>query len=247
MKSKIISSTLVILGFVLGATALSAIAAWTAPSSGCTPPTCNTEAPIHVGAGSQSKLGLLTLQSNLTDAFGLAVANGIKIVDASVTAGTASGKVLTSDASGIGTWQSLGSAVSGMNVYTSSGTWTVPAGAKFAEVTVVAGGGSGSVRVNGSNSFDFGHGGAASKVVSLNGVVSASFTVGAAGSLGYPGGASSITIGGITVSASPGSSSNGIGSGGDINGTGPYFGFGLGEGSYSSSSSRGGVVVIKYY
>ena len=108
MKSKIISSTLVILGFVLGATALSAIAAWTAPVStppNCTPGQPGCDAPIHVGASAQSKMGLLTLQSNLTDAFGLSVINGIKIVDDGALAGANNGKVLTSDANGIGTWQ----------------------------------------------------------------------------------------------------------------------------------------------
>ncbi len=218
MKSKIISSTLVILGFVLGATALSAVAAWTAPAS--TPPNCTSgqpgcDAPINVSASSQSKLGLLTLQSNLTDAFGLAVANGIKLVDSSVTAGTAAGKVLTSDANGVGTWQSPGTISTGMVTYSSSNTWFVPTGARYAKVTVVGGG----VQTGGSGGNSAAitcqaYGGVAQKFVSLSGISSVPITFSSD---------VSVTVGSSVISASRAVALgcvNGSGSGGDILGVG---------------------------
>ena len=64
---KIISFSLVIVGFFLGATALSALAqstgTWTPPQ--CSPPNCNTPAPINVGSSAQAKTGLLGLSNFL--------------------------------------------------------------------------------------------------------------------------------------------------------------------------------------
>jgi hypothetical protein len=60
MKKQIISASLLIVGFLVGATALSAVAGtWTAP--GCTPPNCNVDAPVNVGTFAQVKSGLLGL------------------------------------------------------------------------------------------------------------------------------------------------------------------------------------------
>lgn len=76
MKSKIIASTLIGLGFLLGASALSALAVWTGAPAG-TPPNCPTNptnpdgsanadyregcnAPINAGATGQSKFGPLS-------------------------------------------------------------------------------------------------------------------------------------------------------------------------------------------
>lgn len=76
MKSKIIASTLIGLGFLLGASALSALAVWTGAPAG-TPPNCPTNptnpdgsanadyregcnAPINAGATAQSKFGPLS-------------------------------------------------------------------------------------------------------------------------------------------------------------------------------------------
>ncbi|MBP6858362.1 MAG: hypothetical protein KBC33_00855 [Candidatus Pacebacteria bacterium] len=124
MKSKIISSTLVVLGFVLGATALSALAAWTAPAS--TPPNCTSgqpgcDAPLHVGSSLQTKLGQLSLNSSGLGAYGLEVVNGIKLIDVGILNGASpTGKVLTSDANGVGTWVALPATVTSPS--------TVPAG-----------------------------------------------------------------------------------------------------------------------
>jgi hypothetical protein len=106
MKNKIISSTLLLLGFFLGATALSTLAAtWTPPD--CNPSTnpgaCNTEAPLHVGSVSQSKDGpLLVNTASVLDDVGLTIAGKIKLDF--IRKGE--GKVLTSDADGVGTWMS---------------------------------------------------------------------------------------------------------------------------------------------
>lgn len=113
MKSKIISLSLLVIGFLVGASALSALAAWTTPN--CDPATdpgaCNTDAPLNVGPNIggllQSKLGGLSLNTNGLGAYGLEVVNGIKLIDTSVLAGTAQDKVLTADENGIGTWKSI--------------------------------------------------------------------------------------------------------------------------------------------
>ncbi len=64
MKKQIISFSLVVAGFFLGATALSAFAqTWSPPGTGypagtnCTPPNCNVPAPINVGSSWQYKMG----------------------------------------------------------------------------------------------------------------------------------------------------------------------------------------------
>ncbi|MEK7641600.1 MAG: hypothetical protein AAB365_01240 [Patescibacteria group bacterium] len=243
---KTLSLTLIILGFLLGASALSAVAAWTAP--GCAPTGCNTDAPINASSSPQTKYGPLTLNFSNIYAIGLKVLGSVQIVDGTQGAG----KVLTSDASGIASWvlpaaAGGGTSVNGIAAYTTPGshTWTVPANAKFAEVTVVGGGGSGYVIVTRGNVLRYGLGGLATKTIPLTGVTSASVTVGAAGDRTgvYPGGASSVVIGGNTISASGGSGFDGAGSGGDVNGSGPYFGFGY----IDQDVVRNGAVVIRYY
>lgn len=108
MKSKIIALSVLVLGFVLGATALSALAEWTAPA--CNPATdpgaCNTPAPLNVGTLLQTKKGPLSINTNAIENIGLSVAGAIKIAHESAGAG----KVLTSDANGVGTWQNIASA-----------------------------------------------------------------------------------------------------------------------------------------
>lgn len=65
MKKQLISFTLVAAGFLLGATALSALAqtsgTWTAPTA--VPPSGNIAAPINAGPTAQAKTGLLGLSS----------------------------------------------------------------------------------------------------------------------------------------------------------------------------------------
>jgi hypothetical protein len=83
MKKQILSFSLVVVGFLLGATALSALAqTWSPPGTGypastnCTPPNCNVSAPINVGSSLQEKLGSLLLDGNLGIIGNLVVATG---------------------------------------------------------------------------------------------------------------------------------------------------------------------------
>jgi len=59
----------------------------------CNPPGCNLPAPINAGPDSQTKAGNLTIQGNLTT-------GGL-----TMSAGAGANKVLTTDASGVATWQ----------------------------------------------------------------------------------------------------------------------------------------------
>ncbi len=74
-----------------------AYAVWTEPTAN--PPGNNAEAPINVGSSAQYKSGALGI-GGLLAAFG-----GFQM-----PTGAGAGKVLTSDASGIGTWQAGGGA-----------------------------------------------------------------------------------------------------------------------------------------
>jgi len=113
MKKKIISFTLVCTGFLLGASALVAVAqtsGWSAPHS--TPPNCITNpndpnydagcvAPINVGSNAQTKNGPLTLNYDDIQQIGLQVLGQVQIVDGN----QGPGKILMSDANGIASWQ----------------------------------------------------------------------------------------------------------------------------------------------
>ena len=127
MKSKLISTSLVTLGFLLGASALTALAWDAAPTGANTPPGCPTNIagcnpPLNTALSTQSKLGSLRLNTDLVnpltyglEVFGKALFYGnveigtttgnqtakLKIVDGNQGAG----KVLTSDANGLASWQ----------------------------------------------------------------------------------------------------------------------------------------------
>ncbi len=104
MKNKIISSSLLVIGFVLGASALSVLADWSAPGSGCTPPSCNPSAPLNVSATSQDKEGPLRINIDTTNPIaeiGLTVFGKLKLVDGA----QGDGKVLTSSIDGTATWK----------------------------------------------------------------------------------------------------------------------------------------------
>lgn len=62
---------MLIVGFLVGATALSAVASWSGPSVPgpgeslpCTPPKCNVDAPVNTGSNPQGKMGGLSLGSS---------------------------------------------------------------------------------------------------------------------------------------------------------------------------------------
>ncbi|GEM_PF-5289808 len=117
IKSKILASTLLAIGFLIGASALSALAGWTAAPAGG-PPNCPTNlvptdpnyrdgcfAPINVGGALQTKNGALVVNflGALSD-IGLRVVGSVKILDGNVVAGQT--KVLTDvNGTGVGTWQ----------------------------------------------------------------------------------------------------------------------------------------------
>lgn len=102
---KPLSLALLLVGFLLGASALSALAqTWSAP--GCNPSidprACNTPAPLNIGNTEQFKLGPLVLNSTTQDAseVGLTVFGKIKIPD-----NKGAGKSFISDADGKGAWR----------------------------------------------------------------------------------------------------------------------------------------------
>ena len=107
-----------------------------------------------------------------------------------------------------------------MQVFTSSGTFTVPTGTTRVMVELVGGGGGGAAS-NPYTGAGGGGGGYCKKIIDVSGTSSIAVTVGAGGSAGNAGGTSSF---GSYCSASGGNPGNGdtggtggIGSGGDIN------------------------------
>ncbi|MDE1975499.1 MAG: hypothetical protein KGI49_03265, partial [Patescibacteria group bacterium] len=108
MKKQIISFTLLAAGFLIGATALSAMADWS-PAPG-TPPNNNVPAPINVGngiprlntAGVQEKTDSFNIDGNL-GVLGLGAFNNLAVTgNLNVYAGasTTANTVLANDGSG---------------------------------------------------------------------------------------------------------------------------------------------------
>jgi hypothetical protein len=157
--------------------------------------------------------------------------NGTSAIQA--VAPSTSGNVLTSNGT---TWTSLPAAGGGftnMVVFTSSGTWTIPAGITKAQVTVVGAGGGGGAgfAANGNNGFGGSAGGAAIIVRNLVGAT-ADIVIGSgggggdanfSGSAGGAGGSSTFTNNGVTTTANGGgatpSTSNAANGGIGVNGT----------------------------
>ena len=148
-----------------------------------------------------------------------AVAYGTGTAYGFTSAGT-SGQVLQSNGTSAPSWTSVGlSGLTGMQVFTSSGTFTIPTGKTVVKVTVVgAGGGSGG---GGSTGASGGGGGGATAITYLTSLTpgnTITVTVGTGGAGGTSGGAgsaggsSSISSGTQTIStvtANGGSGSNG--------------------------------------
>jgi hypothetical protein len=102
MKHRIIFFVTLAVGFLAGATALSALAAgtWTAPTA--PPPGGNVDAPLNVGSTAQAKTGLLGLSSFLFNPTG--------------TANITPGSVLTAaDANGDVGWGNISSSAVGID------------------------------------------------------------------------------------------------------------------------------------
>ncbi len=165
-NTSFIKKIAVIAGLALGAFSLSAIADWAPPVS--TPPTClsgnpGCDAPINAGPLTQQKkmvpgggnklvLGagdypagpeLLKVLGGIVSDEVVTRAISIKGDGAANTPGN--GKVLTSDASGYGTWatSTSGAIPTKLTPTTVSGTWTAPAGVTRVRIRAWGGGGGG--------------------------------------------------------------------------------------------------------
>ena len=134
IKSKIIPFTILTLGFVLGASALSTFAQFTPgpsspPDCPLTIPGCNS--PINTSSTIQVKNGILSLGADLGngtfETFGLEILNGIRLIDGAVTPDT---MILTSDSDGVGNWKPLPANIAaGYDTVTSEFTLTSANGA----------------------------------------------------------------------------------------------------------------------
>ena len=258
MKSHINKSIIalaIILGFGLGAIALSTLAStWTSPTQA--PPQGNSDAPINVGVSHQVKLGSLSINTTTTnpdvnglDVFGISRFFGkVKIVDGS----QGDGKVLTSNADGLASWSTSAVAVGGgagggftnFQVFDNSSSWTVPAGVTKIMVEVWGGGGGGSAigaALNngvGTNSRGGGGGGGYGKgIYSVTPNTTYSIAVGDGGAVSGNGSASSFgsliyAEGGTAPDlVNPGRGGIGGSSNGQMNISGQY-----GQYVYSSNS-----------
>ena len=279
-------------GGIIGSVFVSyAVIAWTGPTSA--PPSNNVAPPINVGTIDQVKDGGLALNSlavfGRTSALGdiLFASGASQYVNFGVNLANETTIASTSGASGYGIrdnagtmqfrnaggqWTSIPSASSGfanMQVFTSSGTFVVPAGVSRAKVTVVGGGG-GSCRTTDGTRVCAAGGGGGTAIEIITGLVpgtSITVTVGAGAAPksngdGNPGGTSSF---GSYLSATGGQGgtrgsdgfvpvpavggAGGIGSGGQLNvagsagvagGPGGSSHYGGGGGYLSPGRSYGG-------
>jgi len=206
---------------------------------------------------------------------GLSAAIPVASGGTGLTSPGASGNVLTSNGTNWTSSISSFSAVPTIVAFTSSGTFTVPAGVTKVKVTVVGGGGGG-----GSGTSYSGGGGGGTAIKTITGLTpggTVAVTVGAGGVAAAAGVTSSFgaycsaTGGGFAVSTTPGS--GGIGSNGDLNIGGQagtvdsYNGYGTGGSSFlgggggygagnvgrqygggaaTGSNGASGVVVVEY-
>jgi len=87
---------------------------WETP--GCDPPGCNLPAPINAGPDSQTKAGNLTIEGNLTT-------GGF-----TMSTGAGADKVLTTNASGVASWQTPASSAPVSSVFGRTGNVTAASG-----------------------------------------------------------------------------------------------------------------------
>jgi hypothetical protein len=160
--------------------------------------------------------GLSTITAN-----SVMLGNGISAVQ--LVAPSTSGNVLTSNGT---TWSSARSLIPTMQVFTSTGTFTIPASVTKVKVTVVGGGGGGRSATNSTAQGGGGGGGVAIKTITgLTPGGTVTVTVGAGGAANTTGGTSSFgaycsATGGLSPAfgaSGPAGGAGGTATGGDIN------------------------------
>jgi len=163
----------------------------------------------------------------------------------------AANEVLTHDGTDFDWAAAAGGGLQSVQVFTSSGTWTKPAGINSVKVTVTGGGGGGGHGASGTDRpGGGGAGGTAIEFIDVTGTSSETITIGAAGAAGSDsdGSAGGTSSFGSFCSASGGAGGpmhsgnsgderalGGVGSGGDIN-----IGGSTGRGQYSAEGAPGG-------
>ncbi|MBI4088458.1 hypothetical protein HY418_03735 [Candidatus Kaiserbacteria bacterium] len=263
MTKKTISSmrpATLALGFLLGAIvfiATSLVLAWTGPTSA--PPNGNVSAPINVGTTDQVKDAGLAL--NRLAVFGNAILSGAsRYLNFGATSGSSGYGIRDNNGTmefknNNGAWQAIATTTSGSGtgaggisaqIFTVSGTFTVPSGVTAVKVILIGGGGGagGPMLCSGGG----GAGGTATKwVTGLTPGANMSVVVGTGGGLGVNGGASSFA--GVTANGGYAASGTSGGAGGSTSGA--DFGVTGGTGSnafcaFGASSAAGGVSQGEY-
>lgn len=203
----------------------------------------NTSGQLNADSGIYNTVNIANGGTNLatTPTNGqLLIGNGTGYTLAALTAGA--GVSITNDSGSISLSAPAASGTRGQ-VFTSSGTFTVPSGVSSVKVTVLGGGGGGgAVASNYTTSSGGGGGGYAFKYIT--GLVSGAaitVTVGNGGASGAAGGTSSF---GAYCSATGGATgaSRGLSAGTTVGGNG-----GTGTGDVAISGSRGGSCTVSTY